>query len=143
MSNNIDLALSIVFSFYFVKRWIQALYLSSTSDFTFKSTLPWYYYGLMPANTFVVPGGGSCTFIEGAPANDNSNNIHLKTITYDLFIDVVINVIITILTASKIMIYIRSIETFSILSQLVLECLYDVMPFTLFFVLWMLFFSVL
>ena len=71
MSSNIDLALSIVFSFYFVKRWIQALYRESTADFTFRSTLPWYYYGLMPTDTFVVADGGSCTFKEGAPPNDD------------------------------------------------------------------------
>ena len=58
----------------------------------------------------------------------------------NLLLDIITNVLISILSATKIMIYIRAIETFSILSQLVLECLRDVIPFTVFLFLWLSYF---
>ena len=103
----------------------------------FKSTLPWYYYESNDKNdksTGNCKDGFDSHFMEDEAGK-------AKRMTSDLFIDVVINLIITMLSASKIMIYIRSIETFSILSQLVLTCLYDVVPFTSFFLMWMVFFT--
>jgi hypothetical protein len=131
-SNNIDLALITVFTFYFSKRVLLSIG-NGYSDFRFESTLPWYQY----TTDLVQPKGASC---------NTSYKFHLvssKKISTDLFIDVVINLMITILSAAKVMIYIRSIETFSILSQLVLTCLYDVLPFSVFFILWIFYFSII